>query len=217
MQDETPPTAPTPQVGRAWWPLAASWLLMGLELPLIAAVLGRLPDNEIMLAAFGGVVFPLALLVESPIIMMLAASTALAGNAASWKRLNRWMHLLSAGLTVMSVLLAVTGLFEVVVVDLLDVPESVQTPARIGLLWMVPWTWAIADRRTRQGLLIRHGRKIAVAQGTAIRLLATVSAVLALAASGAMGIVVAAGGLSFGVIAEALWARWAARSIVQQM
>jgi hypothetical protein len=210
------PLAQTPQVGRAWWPLGASWLLMGLELPLIAAVLGRLPDSEVMLAAFGGVVFPLALLIESPIIMMLAASTALATDAPSWRRLNRWMHLLSGGLTVLSLLLAVTPLFDLVVVDLLDVPEAVQAPARLGLLLMLPWTWAIADRRTRQGLLIRYGRKIAVAQGTVIRLLATASGVIALAMAGSTGIVVAAGGLSAGVLAEAVWARWAARSIVRQ-
>ena len=55
-------------VVKTWWPLAASWLLMGMEVPALSAVIARLPDPEINLAAYGGVVFPLALLVESPII-----------------------------------------------------------------------------------------------------------------------------------------------------
>ena len=40
-----------------WWPLAGSWVLMGLELPAVSAVMARLADPEIHLAAYGGVVF----------------------------------------------------------------------------------------------------------------------------------------------------------------
>ena len=58
-------------------PLAASWALMGIELPLVAAVMARFPEPDINLAAYGGIVFPLALIIEAPIIMLLAASTAL--------------------------------------------------------------------------------------------------------------------------------------------
>jgi len=65
------------RIAQAWWPLAASWLLMSLEGPMVSAVIARLADPKIHLAAYGGIVFPVALLVESPIIMLLAASTAL--------------------------------------------------------------------------------------------------------------------------------------------
>jgi hypothetical protein len=47
-----------------WWPLAASWILMSLELPALSAVIARLPNPDINLAAYGGVVFPLALIFE---------------------------------------------------------------------------------------------------------------------------------------------------------
>ena len=47
------------KVTRTWWPLAASWLLMGAELPALSAVVARLPDARINLAAYGGIVFPL--------------------------------------------------------------------------------------------------------------------------------------------------------------
>ena len=56
-----------------WWPLAASWLMMGLELPAASAVVARLPDPSIHLAAYGGVVFPLSVFIEAPVIMLLAA------------------------------------------------------------------------------------------------------------------------------------------------
>ena len=60
-----------------WWPLALSWLLMGIELPMLTSVVARLPDPEINLAAYGEIVFPLALILEAPVLMLLSASTAL--------------------------------------------------------------------------------------------------------------------------------------------
>ena len=60
-----------------WWPLAASWMLMGAELPALSAVISRLENPKINLAAYGGIVFPISLVIEAPIIMLLAASTAL--------------------------------------------------------------------------------------------------------------------------------------------
>ena len=61
------PGSTTPRlrtVFAVWWPLAASWLLMGLELPAVSAVMARLPHATVSLAAYGGVVFPLALLID---------------------------------------------------------------------------------------------------------------------------------------------------------
>jgi hypothetical protein len=90
----------TQRVFRTWWPLAGSWLLMSLELPALSAVVARLPNPAVNLAAYGGVVFPLALIIESPIIMFLAASTALSKDWASFARLRRYMHTIGAAPTV---------------------------------------------------------------------------------------------------------------------
>src|SRR3972149_6480271 len=68
-QVQTP--LPLARILRTWWPLAASWMLMGAELPALSAIVARLPDPEINLAAYGGIVFPLALIIESPIIMLV--------------------------------------------------------------------------------------------------------------------------------------------------
>src|SRR6186713_499562 len=102
-------------VQRTWLPLAASWLLMGFELPLVSAVLARLAEPRIHLAAYGGVVFPLALLIEAPIIMLLAASTALARDRASYAVGRRFMLVAGLGLTGLHALVAFTPLFDLIV------------------------------------------------------------------------------------------------------
>ncbi len=231
---DAPPPAPTPApaptepahagapalgmgpVAAAWLPLAGSWLLMGLELPAVAAVMARLPHATVSLAAYGGVVFPLALLVESPILMLLTASTALARGPASYAVVRRFMWLAGGGLTALHFVLAFTPLFDWVAGALIGVPEPVREPARTGLRIMLPWTMAIAYRRTQQGVLIRFRRPRAVTWGTLVRL-ATLASVLALGASlGALpGIVVGTGAVAAAVVAEAVFARLAVGPVLR--
>lgn len=205
----TPPSASSirlTDVARRWWPLAASWMLMGIELPLLSAVVARLPNPEIHLAAYGGLVFPIALLVEAPIIMMLAASTTLSKHQAAYDALGRTMHRLSALLTILHIALAFTPLFDWVLVPLLDTPPEVVEPARLGLMIMTPWTWAIASRRFNQGVLIRLGCSGLVTQGSIIRLSAGGLVLAAGYSLGASGIVVATATVIGGVLAEATYA-----------
>lgn len=217
---DTDPAFPSPrplrasEVAAVWAPLAGSWLLMGLELPVVSAAIARLPEANVSLAAYGGAVFPIALLIESPIIMLLAASTALARDEASYRLIRRFMRLAAGSLTLLHALVAFTPLFDLVVVHLLGVPEAVREPARTGLRIMLPWTFAIAYRRTQQGVLIRFGRARAVTMGTAVRL-AAITTVLALAlASGRVsGIVAGTLAVVGGVICEALFAGWAVRPV----
>ncbi len=103
------------RIFKTWWPLAASWLLMGAELPVIAAVMARLADPTISLAAYGGIVFPLALMIEAPIIMLLAASTALSKDMDSYLLVRRFMMVTSAILTALHLLIALTPLYYLVV------------------------------------------------------------------------------------------------------
>lgn len=204
------------EVARNWLPLAASWLVMGLEMPVVSAIMARLADPEIHLAAYGGVVFPIALIVEAPVIMLLAASVALAKDAASSALIYRFMMVVGAALTVVHALLAFTPLFDLVLVPLLDPPAGVIEPARLGLKIMLPWTWAIGYRRFHQGLLIRYGRSHHVSIGTALRL-AAVGGTAALVgfAFGASGIVAATTAIALGVSVEALYSAWAALPITR--
>ncbi len=217
------------RVGSVWWPLAASWLLMGVELPVLTAVVERLPDPEVQLAAYGSVVFPLSLIVEAPIIMMLAAATALVRDRASYARLHRFMVLASVALTAVHVAIAFTPLFDVVVGWILDAPEELleggrpgpaelTEPARVGLRIMTPWTAAIAYRRMQQGVLIRAGSSRVIGVGTLVRLGSAVATMLGMATlTDARGVVVGASGIAVGVTAEALFAGLLVRPVVREL
>lgn len=191
---------------RTWWPLAASWLLMGAEMPALTAVMARLENPEINLAAYGGVVFPLSLIIEAPIIMLLAASTALSKDLASYLRVRRFMVNAAALLTLFHLLVAFTPLYEVVVIGILKVPSEIVEPARIGLRIMTPWTASIAYRRFNQGVLIRFGRSQTVGVGTIIRLTADGLVLLVGYLLGNVpGIIVATCAVAAGVISEAVY------------
>jgi hypothetical protein len=208
-------SSPLRRIYTAWWPLAFSWLLMGVELPALSAVIARLPQPVINLAAYGGVVYPLALIIESPIIMLLAASTALCRDWASYRLVRRYMLLAGAALTALHVLIAFTPLYYVIVEGILGVPPEIVQPARIGLMIMTPWSWAIAYRRFNQGVLIRYGRSSTVGVGTVVRIAANFS-VLALGfwIGTIPGIVVGASAVACGVVAEAIYAGVVVRPVV---
>ncbi|MDX1411913.1 MAG: hypothetical protein R3351_07120, partial [Nitrospirales bacterium] len=189
-----------------WWPLAGSWILMGLELPAISAVMARLAEPEIHLAAYGGVVFPISLLIEAPVIMLLAASTALSKDWDAYRFLRRFMLQLACSLTLLHILVAFTPLYDLVVIGVLGVPNEIVEPARMGLMLMTPWTAAIAVRRFQQGLLIRFGYTRSVGMGTAIRLSANgMILILGLFLEDVPGIVVGTAAVSLGVMSEALF------------
>ena len=205
---------PLSHVLRAWWPLAASWLFMSLEQPIVGAVIARLAEPTIHLAALG-VVFPLSLLIEAPIIMLLAASTALSKHRQAYALIHRFMMRAGALLTLLHALLAFTPLYDLVVVRLLNPPAEVLEPARWGLMMMLPFTWSIAYRRFHQGLLIRHGRSLTVSVGTLVRLCAILLGIGVARLLGLPGIVVGTAGIVTGVLAEAAFVGWRVRPVVR--
>jgi hypothetical protein len=179
-------------------------------------VVARLADPEINLAAYGGVVFPLALIIEAPIIMLLSASTALSSDWASYVKLRRFMMTAGAVLTALHIVVAFTPLYYTVVVGVLGAPREIVEPARIGLMIMTPWTWAIAYRRFQQGVLIRFGHSKAVGMGTAVRLTADGLVLAAGYLIGALpGIVVATAAVAAGVISEAAYAGLRVQSVLR--
>ncbi|MEM9462419.1 MAG: hypothetical protein AAGF11_50185 [Myxococcota bacterium] len=192
--------------------------MMGIEQPLTGAVVARLPDAPVQLAAYGSVVFPVALVIEAPVIMLLAASTELSRDRAAYRSLRRVAHGLGLGLTLLHLLLVATPAFDWLAGQVLEVPPVVRGPARLGLWIMLPWTWAIASRRLAQGVLIRHGHARAVGWGTGLRLVLSVS-VLAVGSTlgNVSGVVVATTALSVGVVAEAIYASLRVQAVVRTM
>jgi hypothetical protein len=205
------------RVVKVWWPLAASWLLMSAEGPALSAVIARLANPEINLAAFGGIVFPIALIIEAPVIMLLSASTALSKDYASFLKVRRIMMIMGASLTALHILLAFTPLYEFVVSTIIGVPDEIVAPGRAGLQLLVPWTWAIAYRRFHQGVLIRFGHSDGVGVGTVVRLAATGSVLVTGYLIGDIpGVMVGAAAQAFGVTSEAIFVGLRTRPVIQR-
>lgn len=197
-----------------WWPLALSWAMMGIEQPLVGAAVARLPDAEAQLAAWGSFAFPVALVVEAPVIMLLAASTALSRDRVAYRALARVAHGMGLALTLLHLLVVATPIYGWLAESVLGLPAEVRDPARLGLLLLLPWTWAIASRRFHQGVLIRHGQSHAVGWGTALRLCTCCSVLgVGLWIGRGPGVAVGALALSCGVLAEAIYAALRVRRV----
>lgn len=218
MSDPQDPSTPLSyrQIFNTWWPLAFSWMLMGVEIPLISAVIARLDDPEIHLAAFGSIVYPLGLIIEAPVIMLLSASTALAVHRQAYDRMWRFMMVAGAAMTLLHILIAFTPLYDIVIRGLIHPPEAVIEPARWGLMVMTPWTWAIGYRRFNQGVMIRHGYSGAVGFGTILRLAAGGTLLFLLYRFSSLpGAVVGSTALATAVTVEAVYAGWRVRPILR--
>lgn len=200
-----------------WLPLFASWLLMTGEGPLLSAVVNRLPQEVVMLAALG-IAFSLAVTIESPIINLLSTATALVEDHRSYLLVRRFTVHAMLFVTFLGGVLGFTPCFGWVVVDLLGTPQEVATWVRPGLQLLVFWSAAIAWRRFLQGILIRFGQPRTVARGTFIRLAATAGTAWGLYAWSAWpGIHIAAVAMMAGVLTEAVYATAVTRPVVQRL
>jgi len=191
--------------------------MMAVEGPFLAAVIARLADPKFNLAAYG-VAFAFALLVEAPVIMIMSASTALAEDETSFRRLRTFTYGLNAAVTAVMLIMLIPPVFESLMLDLIALPQEVARPSYVALWILLPWPGAIGYRRFYQGLLIRDGRTRLVAYGTVLRLttMATTALVLYFAFS-LPGAYVGAAALAVGVSAEALASRWMARASVRKL
>ncbi|MFM2063819.1 MAG: hypothetical protein RLZZ507_3490 [Cyanobacteriota bacterium] len=188
---------------REFLPLSLSDVTMACGDPMMTTTLAHLPDAQNNLASVG-IAKSLAIFFESPIIMILHASNALAGSQPSRKALWRFNLFLGGGLTFLLGLLGIPVIFNSVGVSLLGVPPAMLATVSQVLLIACGWPFAIAWRRYFQGLLIYHGQPRAVAKASILRLL-TLAVILGigffLQVSGG---IIAGFALISGVIVEAI-------------
>ena len=205
------------RVFRFWLPLAATWLMMAVEGPFLAAVIARLAEPTYNLAAYG-VAFSLALVVEAPVIMIMSAATALARDRVSYLRLRNFTHALNAGVTFMMVAALLPPVFSWLAHDLIGLPPEVAYRTHVALLILLPWPATIGLRRFYQGVLIRHGLTRRVAYGTIIRVGSMVTTAAVLAIDGRMeGAWVGAAALTVGVSSEAIASRVMAAASIKKL
>ncbi len=182
---------------------------------MVAAVIARLPKPEPNLAIFG-VTFSLALIIESPIIMLLTAGTALARDKPCYQRLLCFTHILAAGLTALHLIIGLTPLYIFIVGNLISVPAEILEASRPAFLLMTPWTAAIAYRRLWQGVLIRFHRTGVVPLTIIARLMAGgIVLAMGLLTRRFRGADLGAMALSIGVIVAAITAYCFVRSTVR--
>jgi progressive ankylosis protein len=161
---------------REFLPLSLSDVTMALGDPLQTTTLAHLPDARNNLAAVG-IAKSIAIFFESPIIMILHASNALAPNPQSRKALWRFVLMAGGGLSLLLFIIALPFVFPVVGDRMLGIPPVLVPIAQQVLFLMGPWAGAIAWRRYFQGLLIHHGQANAVAKASLWRL-GTVAGIL---------------------------------------
>ncbi len=200
-----------------WAPLAATWLMMATEGPLLAAIIARLADPKFNLAAHG-VAFAFAILIEAPVIMLMSAATALVEDRTSYKKLRNFANFLNLGSTVALLVLLAPPVYELLIERVLGLPPSV-ADIGYGALWFyLPWPAAIGIRRFLQGVLIRSGQTRLIAIGTVIRLATMAATALFLALRTNMpGAWVGSAALSTGVVVEAVIVRWMARHAIRDL
>jgi hypothetical protein len=213
----TTPPLRTRTILSFWAPLAATWLMMAVEGPYVAAIIARLADPIHNLAAYG-VAFSFAFMAEAPVIMMMTAANALVSDRRSLLALRRFSFRLNVSLTVAMIVGVLPPVFRFFTDRIIGLPPDLAHLTHVSVSFLVLWPAAVGYRRFYQGILVRHHMPRRVAYGTLVRL-----ATMSLTAAGLAlltdlpGAYIGSLALGGGVIAEALASRWMARAIVARL
>lgn len=200
-----------------WAPLESAWLLMAIEGPFVQAVIARLAEAKFNLAAFG-VAFPLAMLFESPIILIMSAAAALVHDRDSFLKLRRFLYGLNILITAALAIFLIPPIFNAITLGLMNLPPEIARLTHGSLLLLLPWPAAIGYRRFYQGIIIRRGLTHRVAYGTTVRLSSMAATGLLLSAFTKLpGVWVGSAALSVGVVLEAAGSRYWARDCVRDL
>ncbi len=190
---------------------------MAIDGPLLTAIIARMADAELNLAAYG-VAFSFALVAEAPIIMLMSASTALASNPLAYRRLRQFTHFLNFMITLGLVLLLLPWPYRVLMETVIGLTPDIASRTHLALLALLPWPAAIGLRRFYQGVLIRNNQTRKVALATVFRLLGMAGcAFLLFTRSDLQGALLGGISLSCGVLAELLASFLLSRPTVRRL
>lgn len=199
-----------------WGPLALTWLMMAFEQPFLVSVIARLDDAKYNLAAFG-IAFSFAMIVEAPVIMLMSASTALVTDRNSFRKLKRFTDVLNISVVIVQLVILIPPVFNLIVKDLMGVPENVAHLTYIALILLILWPPSIGYRRFYQGILIRNNLTQRVTYGTLVRFLLIALVGFILYLTGIEGAYVGAATLSLAVFCEAFASWLMARKTVRRI
>lgn len=190
-----------------WQPLAFTWILMAIEIPLVSAILARGDDPQYNLAAFG-ISFALCLLIESPVIMMMTTSLRLVRGKNSYLKLKKFSHTLCLTMTLLMVILLLPGPYQLWSHNILHLEPKLSHLVHEALWFFLAWPGMIGYRRFYQGLLIITSSNKRIAYGTLVRFFALILSFMILSYTTKLeGVRLAALAMSLGVTCEALCIR----------
>ena len=205
------------KIFKFWLPLSATWLMMSVENPFLTALIARLPNPEYNLAAYG-VAFALALIVESPVIMMMSASVALVKDDYTFYKLRNFVYSVNFLITLCILILIIPPVFYALTIDFMNLPYKVAELTHKAVILLIPWPVSIGYRRFYQGIMISSNATRRVAYGTVIRMSSMFSAAVILNYFfRSDGVVIGASALSSGVIMEAITSRFMAHKFIKNV
>lgn len=205
------------RIGAFWFPLLAAWMMMAVEGPLISAMIARLPEPKLNLAAYG-VAFVIALIVEAPVIMMMSASTALVRDRESYLKVLRYTTVLNLAATLLTGFVLIPEVFDRVTLGWMSLPPEIAQRVYLAVFLLLPWPASIGFRRFYQGVMIVAGETRKVMAATLLRVAAMASTCILLARYSAIdGAAIGGASLSSGVLTEAIIVRILARSAVKKV
>jgi len=191
-----------------WLPLAATWIMMSVEGPFLAALIARSSEPKFNLAAYG-VAYSLALIIEAPIIMIMSASIALVKNSQTFYKLRNFTYAANGLITLLMLIVITPPVFYFITEGLIGLPGEVSRLTHTATIILLPWPGAIGYRRFYQGILIKNNLTRRVAYGTILRLVSMSLCATVLYLSGIVeGVIIGAASLSFAVSMEAIAIRF---------
>lgn len=200
-----------------WMPLAATWLMMSVEGPFLASIIARLAEPKYNLAAYG-IAFSFALVIESPIIMLLSAATELVNDYQSFMKLRNFTYVVNTVLTAVYIIFIIPPIFYFIAEKIIGLPDEVAHLTHIASIILIPWPGAIGYRRFYQGILIKYNYTKRVSYGTVVRLVSmAVTAVTLFTFFDLPGVVVGAVSLSVAVVSESIASRFMTVNLIKQI
>lgn len=146
---------------KLWTPLLVTWIFMALEGPIVSAFLSHRPESEFNLAAYG-ITFAFALVVESPVIMLMSAAITLVSGRQSYIALRRYSMKLIMGVSLVMFIVLIPSVYHFVTNSLLSLPPEVAARAYQGLWGMSLWPALVGWRRFYQGCLIARHKTLGI-------------------------------------------------------
>lgn len=184
---------------------------MALEGPICTAVISRLADSKLNLAAFG-IALAFALLFQSPVLRIMSLPLMFAKDRQSYLKLRRFVLVVCSMNCLVFFSVLTEPFYSKVVVPSLGIKPELRDLVRTGLL-----VWSIFPllnglRRFYQGILLCAHEPKKIAVGTFIRLVTLSVVILLLSYAGIkngvlLGVIATGSGMLVELLVSAFFAR----------